>query len=960
MTAVIPTFNRAALVCRAVESALAQELPPDEVIVVDDGSSDGTAEALARFGERVRCLRQANAGVAAARNAGVRAASSDWIALLDDDDVWLPGHLARMRKAIAATDGVAALYFSDARLGDTDTLWSQADFTAHGEHELRTDAEAWILAPRQPLMTPAVVVSRAAYLGCHGQDERLLCREDTHLFLKLGLTRPVCAVAGAGARVTPDAAGARLTSAHPATGRRYLDASVRLTEDVLERVHPLTPAARRELRRRLAVAHWRRARLAWREHRLGPCAAELARSLRREPRVAAGRFASWSPRVSARSLARHLAYRSGWLGALHRLRHRRALTVVTFHRVLAAGDPRWATADPRYTVDAGLFADCLVFFKRHYSPVSLEQIERGTLPARPLLVTLDDGWADSADTAAPLLRDAGVPALLFVASDTLRRTDAFWPERLIAAQRLGKLDAAALARAGATPDLEGVRALISRLTELPAAEREPLVDALAPPGAGEQHPWASAEQLRGLRACGVTIGAHSARHEPLVRATDLEHELREPPAALAAATGGRPPDTLSFPHGAYDERVLERARAAGYRILFTSEGSLNGLPAGDLVHRVGVYADALRGSGGRLAPDRLARALFPCAVTRATPRRPLPARVAAAIAALLAIAGAAGCGGGAPAPAPAPPTAGRFVSPAGSDAGRCRAANPCRSFDRAYQLARPGERVTVAAGAYPLQRIAPASRPRGGRPVAFVPAPGARVRVRELVVDGSRVSFARMRTGSWTAGPTARRVTFRDLHVAGGIFVTGARGVRVIGGSVGPGTDYSSEIKAPEPGGEPPRDVVIDGVRFHDWVRADPEAHVDCLHVLAADGLVIRRSSFRNCEAFAVLLTGYGAAASPTDVLVEDNHIVCCRSGYAGVSLGSGHGEAWRDVTVRDNRSTESFLVGEGTTAPGARVRFERNTGPAPNPALCSLPGVRWSHNRWTGPAPCAGDRIDG
>jgi peptidoglycan/xylan/chitin deacetylase (PgdA/CDA1 family) len=665
--------------------------------------------------------------------------------------------------------------------------------------------------------------------------------------------------------------------------------------------------------------------------------------------------------MSARALARRVAYRSGWLGAMHRLRHRHALTVVTFHRVLATGDPRWATADPLYTVDADLFRACLQFFRRHYSPVSLEEVERGRLPARPLLVTLDDGWADSADTAAPLLREAHVPAVLFVASDTLRRAHAFWPERLIAAQRLGRLDPAALARAGATSELASVRALITRLTELSPAEREPLVEALA--GPGEPRPWATAEQLRALDGCGVAIGAHSAHHEPLVRADDLEHELREPPAALAAVLGSPAPATLSFPHGAYDERVLERARTAGYRLLFTSDGSLNGLPAGDVVHRVGISADAVAGPGGRLAPDRLARCVFPCPVSRPRPRRGVRARAAAAVGALLAAAGLAACGESTPSPSPSPPPpppASRFVSQAGSDSGSCRAASPCRSFDRAYQVARPGERVAVAAGSYPLQRIAPLVTPRGGDAVAFAPAAGARVRVQELVVDGSRVSFAGLRTGSWTAGPTAHRVTFLDVHVAGGIFITGARRVRVLGGSVGPGTNYSSEIKAAQPGGEPPRDVVIDGVRFHDWVRDNQEAHVDCLHVLAADGLVVRRSTFRNCEAFAVLLTGYGAAASPTNVL-ERNDIQCCRSGWAGVSLSSGHGESWRNVTVRRNRSTESYTVGEGTTAPGARVLFEGNSGPAPNPTICGLPGVRWADNTWSSGAPCGpGDRVTG
>ena len=287
------------------------------------------------------------------------------------------------------------------------------------------------------------------------------------------------------------------------------------------------------------------------------------------------------------------------------------------------------------------------------------------------------------------------------------------------------------------------------------------------------------------------------------------------------------------------------------------------------------------------------------------------------------------------------------MSPAGADTGDCGAEHPCRSFDRAYQLARPGERVAVAAGSYPLQRIAPPLKPRGGRAVAFAPAGGAKVSVEELVVDGSRVSFAGLRTGSWTAGPTARRVTFRDVHVAGGIFVTGARRVRVLGGSVGPGTNFSSEIKAAQPGGAPPRDVVIDGVRFHDWVRDNEEAHVDCLHVLAADGLVIRRSSFRNCEAFAVLLTGYGAAASPTNVLVEGDHIICCRSGYAGVSLGS--------ATARRGTTSRSGATGRRSPTSSARARRRRGRGCASSatPARRPIP-------RCAGCPACAGRTTDG
>jgi glycosyltransferase involved in cell wall biosynthesis len=93
LSVVIPTWNRARLVCEAAESVLRQEGGDLEVIVVDDGSTDGTAEVIERrFGESVKLLRMAaRSGVGAARNEGVRRATGDLLAFLDSDDLWLPG-----------------------------------------------------------------------------------------------------------------------------------------------------------------------------------------------------------------------------------------------------------------------------------------------------------------------------------------------------------------------------------------------------------------------------------------------------------------------------------------------------------------------------------------------------------------------------------------------------------------------------------------------------------------------------------------------------------------------------------------------------------------------------------------------------------------------------------------------------------------------------------------------------
>ncbi|MDB6169035.1 MAG: glycosyl transferase family 2 [Verrucomicrobia bacterium] len=101
---VVPTFNRGPFVAEAIGSILAQTVAPDEIIVVDDGSTDNTPEILADFGDRIIVLRQPNRGVSAARNAGIEHARSDWVAFLDSDDVWHPYRVALLKKDLETAD----------------------------------------------------------------------------------------------------------------------------------------------------------------------------------------------------------------------------------------------------------------------------------------------------------------------------------------------------------------------------------------------------------------------------------------------------------------------------------------------------------------------------------------------------------------------------------------------------------------------------------------------------------------------------------------------------------------------------------------------------------------------------------------------------------------------------------------------------------------------------------------
>lgn len=95
VTVIVPTYNRAHCISRAIDSVLGQTFTDYELLVVDDGSTDNTEQVLARYGEQVTLIRQANQGASAARNRGISHARGEFVAFLDSDDEWRPEKLAR-------------------------------------------------------------------------------------------------------------------------------------------------------------------------------------------------------------------------------------------------------------------------------------------------------------------------------------------------------------------------------------------------------------------------------------------------------------------------------------------------------------------------------------------------------------------------------------------------------------------------------------------------------------------------------------------------------------------------------------------------------------------------------------------------------------------------------------------------------------------------------------------------
>lgn len=330
-----------------------------------------------------------------------------------------------------------------------------------------------------------------------------------------------------------------------------------------------------------------------------------------------------------KDLTKKLMYASGLLGLYHRLRNADSLTVVMFHRTLPPEDPRWSTCDPDYTISTQWLDCSLRFFKRHYNVVSLDQVLAsrrgdGALPKRALLITFDDGWSDNADHALPVLQRHQLPAVMFVVANAVGAMQPFFQERLIGAWRRGCLTVeemvAALQRQGvhrALPSGNGMaelREVIRCIEALTASEVQLLIAPFcAVMDDGMRH-MVDVDDLRRLQAGGVELGLHGKTHVPLTKATDLESELGGARSALASIMGQVEPQarSMSFPHGAHDRSIAERAHDSGYELVFTSVPVLNPITpkVGWLLGRTGYESDSVVDAGGTFRPDWLAIYLF--------------------------------------------------------------------------------------------------------------------------------------------------------------------------------------------------------------------------------------------------------------------------------------------------------------------------------------------------------------
>ena len=185
VSVVIPTCNRAEFVREAITSVLRQDYPDIEIIVVDDGSRDGTEAVVSGFGPAVRYLWQENRGVSAARNRGVSVSTGDLIAFLDSDDLWLPNKVSAQVACFEANTNEQTCH--------TDEIWMRRGVRVNERHIHRKQGGWQFLAslPRCLISPSAVMMRRALWDRLGGFDESLPACEDYDLWLRLTAVVPV-------------------------------------------------------------------------------------------------------------------------------------------------------------------------------------------------------------------------------------------------------------------------------------------------------------------------------------------------------------------------------------------------------------------------------------------------------------------------------------------------------------------------------------------------------------------------------------------------------------------------------------------------------------------------------------------------------------------------------------------------------------------------------------------------
>jgi peptidoglycan/xylan/chitin deacetylase (PgdA/CDA1 family) len=274
-------------------------------------------------------------------------------------------------------------------------------------------------------------------------------------------------------------------------------------------------------------------------------------------------------------------YRGGGFRLVLRCRARQgSVCVLGLHRILDETQKRHSNSQDSIVLDTSAFEQMLAFLQRYFRLLTVSAMLRDSKQPEPgpgCVITFDDGWEDNYSQAYPRLKEAGMPATIFLTTALLEGGGPFWVERLRAAcakpsglygiqQKL----ALRLHQVAKTASSEDV---IEHLKHMPAQERQELLRELLQDANGsfDGDHMLTWDQVRQMSRDGIELGSHTDTHPLLPYEQDaaVESELRVSKQKIERAVQ-RPVKTFAYPNGDWDERVRQRVRDARYECAFTT------------------------------------------------------------------------------------------------------------------------------------------------------------------------------------------------------------------------------------------------------------------------------------------------------------------------------------------------------------------------------------------------------
>lgn len=323
-----------------------------------------------------------------------------------------------------------------------------------------------------------------------------------------------------------------------------------------------------------------------------------------------------------------------WARMRQRLDPSGRCAILLYHRVVPRAGMNAVASLPGIVVTAESFEAQMRYLRANACVLTrdgfLAALELGRFPPRSVFITFDDGWEDNVRHAYPILKTQGLAATIFLTAGLVGTERAFWQERLMWRLRQASSRVEGLTRGFKEQGLEALlpqvgeaerrhwdgrslQGLVQQLARETPEVIESLIQALdegvpGTPFPFEQNRLMSWDQASSMEAGLITFGSHGMSHRPMPQCgvTELENELRGAKATLEARLG-RVIDTLAYPGGAHDDRVVRSAAAAGYRAAFTLVPGLCA-PARDALRlpRINLHEDRITDEHGVFSPELFA------------------------------------------------------------------------------------------------------------------------------------------------------------------------------------------------------------------------------------------------------------------------------------------------------------------------------------------------------------------